>query len=107
MSWVVTIKDSAIEDLRWFGKKMGRLLLESAIDRLRADPEQVSRNMKTLRPNPMAQRELRLFGRFRILFNLDQPRRIATILVVGEKHGNALIVQGKEFIAHHEGDPTE
>ena len=60
--------------------------------------------MKTLRPNPIAQRELRLFGKYRLLFNVDEDARCAVVVLVGEKRGNVLLVQGKEFREHHESD---
>jgi hypothetical protein len=47
--------------------------------------------MKTLRPNPVAQRELRLFGKYRVLFNVDQENEKVTIMLVGEKRGNSLL----------------
>jgi len=28
MAWTLSFKESVIEDLRWFGKKNGRLLLD-------------------------------------------------------------------------------
>ena len=34
-------------------------------------------------------------------------RRLVTIVLVGEKRGEALIVQGEEFTEHHESDPAE
>jgi hypothetical protein len=33
--------------------------------------------------------------------------RVVTIVLVGEKRGQSLIVQGEEFTAHHESDPAE
>ena len=63
--------------------------------------------MKTLRPNSFAQRELRLFGKYRVLFNVDEEKQEVTILLVGEKQGNKLLVRGQEFTAHHESDPAE
>jgi hypothetical protein len=107
MSWTVALKESVVEDLRWFGKKDGRLLLKEAALRLGADPLTVTRNLKTLRPNPIAQRELRLFGKYRVLFNLDANAREVTVVLVGEKRGDSLIVRGEEFTAHHESDPAE
>lgn len=106
MPWTVTLKESVIGDLRWFGKKQGKLLLNEAKKRLSADPLAETRQMKTLRPNPVAQRELRLFGKYRVLFNVDQDAEIVTVVLVGEKRGNSLIVQGEEFI-DHESDPSE
>ena len=63
--------------------------------------------MKTLRLNPVAQRELRLFGKYRVLFNVDRESREVTIIMVGEKRGNSLFVRGREFTAHHESHPPE
>ena len=75
MNWTVTLKESVIDDLRWFGRKDGRLLLHEASLRLAADPQAENRNMKTLRPNRVAQRELRLSGKYRVLFNLRSEER--------------------------------
>jgi mRNA-degrading endonuclease RelE of RelBE toxin-antitoxin system len=107
MRWTVTLKESVIDDLRWFGKRDSRFLLKEAEERLSAGPLAETGTMKTLRPNPVAQRELRLFGRYRVLFNVDEEAEEVTILVVGEKRGNALLVQGEEFTAHHESDSAE
>ena len=78
------LKESVIEDLRWLGRKDGRLLLRTAAKRLAADPTAETRNMKTMRPNPVAQRELRLFGKFRVLFNVDVTAEAVAIVLVGE-----------------------
>ena len=55
----------------------------------------------------MAQRELRLFGKFRLLFNVDENAKEVTIVLAGEKQGDSLLVQGQEFTDHHESDPVE
>ena len=107
MAWSVDLKESVLDDLRWFGKKDGRQLLTEAIGRLVEDPLAETRQMKTLRPNPLARRELRLFGKYRVLFNVDESAQVVTIVLVGEKRGNALIVRGEEFTGHHEADPAE
>jgi mRNA-degrading endonuclease RelE of RelBE toxin-antitoxin system len=107
MSWTVVLKPSVTDDLLWFGKKDGRVLLKEAAQRLAADPLAENRNQKKLRPNPVAERELRLFGKYRVLFNINEIGREVTIVLVGEKRGDSLIVQGEEFTAHHESDPAE
>jgi mRNA-degrading endonuclease RelE of RelBE toxin-antitoxin system len=104
--WTVRLKESAIGDLAWFGKKDGRMLLKEAEQYLSADPLLESRSMRTLRPNPIAQRELRLFGKYRVLFNVDEENKQVTIILVGDKRGNSLFVQGQEY-ASHESDTTE
>jgi mRNA-degrading endonuclease RelE of RelBE toxin-antitoxin system len=107
MPWTVTLKPSVIKDLLWFGKKVGRVLLDEAERQLSVDPLAETKNMKTLRPNNAAQRELRLFGKYRVLFNTEIDKHEVTIILVGEKRGSTLIVQGKEFTEHHESDPPE
>ena len=105
--WSVTLKESVIDDLRWFGRRPGRVLLKETGSSLSEDPTQESRNMKTLRPNPVAEREFSLFGKYRVLFNVNEQSREVTIVLVGEKRGATLLVQGKEFRLHHESDFTE
>jgi mRNA-degrading endonuclease RelE of RelBE toxin-antitoxin system len=100
MPWTVQIGEDAIGDAEWFGQKNGRQLLKTAIQRLSINPTSETRHMKTLRPNPVAQRELRLLGDYRILFDVDAVASVVQILVVGEKRGNALFVRGQEYIRH-------
>lgn len=107
MTWTVEVKEAALEHLRAFGKKTGRKVLEAALEYLERDPLVETKNLKTLRPNPIADRELRLFGKYRVLFSVNEAERIATILLVGEKVGNRLLVSGQEFSAHHESHPPE
>jgi mRNA-degrading endonuclease RelE of RelBE toxin-antitoxin system len=107
MPWTVTLRESVIADLRYFGRKVGRLILKETRKRLTADPLAETGQMRTLRPNSVAQRELRLFGKYRVLFNVDAAGHAVNMVLVGEKRGNALIAQGKEFVAHHESESTQ
>ncbi|HKI36686.1 MAG TPA: hypothetical protein VKA46_32825 [Gemmataceae bacterium] len=107
MPWQVILKESVIDDLRWFGRREGRQILRAAEELLSAAPLAETRNLKTLRPNPVAQRELRLSGKYRVLFNVDAEAEAVTIILVGEKRGNSLVVQGEEFTGHHESHSTE
>jgi mRNA-degrading endonuclease RelE of RelBE toxin-antitoxin system len=107
MAWTVHVKRSVIKDLRWLGRKNGRLLLKAAVSLLTEDPLAETRTLKTLRPNPVAQRELRLLGKYRVLFNVDTDAETVTIVLAGVKKGNTLIVQGEEYRAHHEGNSTK
>ena len=99
-AWTVVLKESVIEDLRALGDKEGRAVLEAATARLTSDPLAETRNLKTLRPNPGAQRELRLLGKYRVLFTVKRAERRVTIVLVGEKRGESLRVQGRRFTAH-------
>lgn len=105
-AWTVALKESVIDDLRALGRKQGRAVLKAAAERRAADPLATTRHLKSLRLNPVAHRELRLFGRYRVLFTVDEAETTVTIVLVGEKRGNSLYVQGERFTAH-EGCSTE
>jgi mRNA-degrading endonuclease RelE of RelBE toxin-antitoxin system len=107
MAWTVEVKEVAVEHLRAFGKKTGRLVLKKAVEQLERDPLAQTKNMKTLRANPIAQRELRLFGKYRVLFSVNEKEELVTIILVGEKSGNRLLVLGEEFTEHHESNSVE
>ena len=102
-AWTVTLKQSVIDDLRALGRKQGRAALTVATERLSSDPLATTRHLKSLRPNPVAHRELRLFDRYRVLFTVDEAETTVTIVLVGEKRGNSLYVQGERFTAHESG----
>ena len=101
------LKESVVDDLRALGRKEGRAVLKAAVARLAADPLAETRQMKTLRPNPVAHRELRLLGRYRVLFMVERAERRVTVALVGEKRGETLLVQGRRYSAHHESHPAE
>lgn len=107
MAWTIEVKEAALDHLRWIGKKTGRLILQKALEQLEADPLAQTRNMKTLRPNPVAGRELRVRGRYRVLFSVFEEEELVTIILVGEKRGNRLVVTGKEFSTHESDSPEQ
>jgi mRNA-degrading endonuclease RelE of RelBE toxin-antitoxin system len=107
MAWTVNVKEAAFDHLLWLGKKTGRKVLKKALEYLEENPLAETKNMKTLRPNKVADKELRLFGKYRVLFSVCESDNEVTIILVGEKVGDRLLVLGEEFTAHHESDPTE
>jgi hypothetical protein len=62
----------------------GRAVLKEATARLSSDPLAITRHLKSLRPNPVAHRELRLFGRYRVLFSVYEAQMTVIIVLVGE-----------------------
>jgi len=79
-------------------------LLEAAIQaRLLHQPTTPTKAVKRLRPNPLAEFELRV-GHLRVLYNVEGTEVV--LLVVGRKVGNRLIVEGEEFYGHQD-NPAE
>jgi mRNA-degrading endonuclease RelE of RelBE toxin-antitoxin system len=70
----------------------------TVLDRIRAtlqdEPTVETRNLKVLRPNPIANYELRV-GVLRVFFEVDGRRREVLVLAIGRKEGSLLRVGGK------------
>jgi hypothetical protein len=99
------LKESVIDDLRALGQTRGRAVLNATTERLESNPLTTDKHLKTLRPNPVADRQPSLFGRYRVLFTVHAPQKIVTVVLVGEKRGNSLYVQGERFTAHESRSP--
>lgn len=50
MPWTVQVSEDAIDDAEWFGRKLGRALLQAAIERLGNDPLVETRHLKLCVP---------------------------------------------------------
>lgn len=61
---------------------------------MRYEPAVKTRNRKQLRPNSVAEWELRI-GDFRVLYNVDQQVCIVEIRRIGEKRRNEFFFRGQ------------
>lgn len=85
----------ALEDLKSLKKFEQKEVIEGIESQLRYEPTVETRNRKKLRPNEVAERELRI-GKFRVFYNVDEGVRIVSIEAVGFKIGNLLFIRGKK-----------
>ena len=60
------------------------------------EPMRESRNRKRLRPNRLAEWELRVEA-FRVFYDVDVPMNVVRIVAIGEKKGRALFIRGERF----------
>ena len=95
----IQITHGAEADLAWFKPFIRRGILDGIEVHLRHEPKIATRRLKALRPNPVAEWELRL-GDFRVLYDIDEEGRTVTVQLVGEKRSNRLLVRGQEFTTH-------
>lgn len=100
----IEVSHSAERDLGSFPVFARRIILDGIEVHLRRQPAETSRRIKELRPNPVAGWELRL-GDYRVLYDIEDKERTVRIQVVGEKVGNRLIVQNKEYHRHESDRP--
>jgi hypothetical protein len=55
-----------------------------------------TRNRKRLRPNQLAEWEMRT-GAFRVFFDVAKSERLVAVIAVGQKQGSRLIIGGREY----------
>jgi len=103
MPFKITITDDAERQLRSLPVRDQRILEAAILSRLEHQPTTPTRAIKRLRPNPLAEFELRA-GDVRALYNVEGDEVV--FLIVGRKEGNKLIVEGEEFHGHQD-HPTE
>jgi hypothetical protein len=76
-----------------------RILEPAILSRLEHRPTTPTKAIKRLRPNPLAEFELRA-GDLRALYNVEGDEVV--VLIVGRKVGNKLIMVGEEFHRHQD-----
>ena len=86
----------AIEDMRWFKKPERKRIIATLESQLRHEPAVETRNRKRLRPNQLAEWELRV-GRHRVFFDIDPANGLIKVEAVGYKRGGRLFIRGTEY----------
>ncbi len=84
----------AIEDLKSFRKFEQQTIISGLDSQLKYEPTVETRNRFRMRPNDVAEWELRL-GKYRVFYNVEIDVQIVSIEVVGFKRANQLFVRGK------------
>lgn len=70
-------------------------ILDSITAQLTHRPLEATRNKKFLRPNPLADWELRVDS-YRVFYDVNNREGIVRILAIGKKEHNTLIIHGEE-----------
>lgn len=93
----IEFTSDAVDDLKQFRKAEQQLIFDEIDEQLSNEPTVATRNRKRLRPNNVAEYELRI-GRFRVFYDVDEVAKAVKIEAVGYKRGNRLFLRGKEFV---------
>ena len=86
----------ARDDLKSFRKFEQKYILDEIDAQLQYEPNVETRNRKTLRPNEVAEWELRI-DRFRVFYDVQDAMKIVKIEAIGYKRGNKLLMHGQEY----------
>ena len=82
-----------VEQLRVFDR---RHIIAAIQEQLSQQPIVITRNRKKLRPNKLAEWELRIIP-FRVFYDVDIDHSVVKIIAVGYKQGNILFIHGEEY----------
>lgn len=90
----IEFAQSAFRDLKALRRFGQQLVLDGIEARLADQPLIETANRKRLRPNEVADWELRL-GKFRVLYNVDETAQVVIVQAIGYKIGNELYIRGE------------
>lgn len=89
--------ESALDDIEYFRKPERQLIFDEADKYMLLEPTAESRMRKRLRPNELAEWELRL-GMYRVFYDVkDEKVHVVKIIAVEYKKHNKLYFRGEEF----------
>jgi mRNA-degrading endonuclease RelE of RelBE toxin-antitoxin system len=92
----INFTPEALEDLQGFRAYEQRQIIQAIEEQLQYQPTQPTRNRKQLRPNNLAEWELRI-DTFRVFYDVDEELSVVKIEAIGYKEGNKLFVHGEEY----------
>lgn len=95
MMYEIEFTVEALKDLKSLRKFEQQQVLTGIEKHLRYEPTVEARNRKQLRPNDVAEWELRL-GKFRVFYNVEDEVSIVSIEAVGFKLGHLLFIRGEK-----------
>jgi mRNA-degrading endonuclease RelE of RelBE toxin-antitoxin system len=87
---------SALDDIDWFRKIDRTTIFDRIEEQLLHEPSTETRNRKKLRPNEVAEWELRI-GEYRVFYDVDSETNTVEVKMVGQKVHNVLLVRGREY----------
>jgi len=85
------------EHLRVLTARQRAVVFDGVDEQLEHEPGVETRNRKPMRPNPLAPWELRI-EELRVYYEIEElPEQVVTIVAVGVKDRNRVLIGGKEI----------
>ena len=91
----IEVTDDVKADLYHYTAFEQKIITEEIRNQLSQQPLIETRNRKKLRDNPIASWELRS-NKYRIFYEVNEIPRKVTIVAIGHKEHNLLLIKGKE-----------
>ena len=97
MPYRIEYSPATDEHLRALSARQRAMVFDAVDEQLARQPAIETKNRKPMRPNPLAPWELRI-GDLRVYYEIaEEPEAVVTILAVGVKDRNRVLIGGKEI----------
>ena len=97
MAYHIEYSPATDDHLRALTARQRAVVFDAVNEQLAHQPGIETRNRKPMRPNPMAPWELRI-DELRVYYEIaDEPDNVATIVAVGVKDRNRVLIGGREI----------
>jgi mRNA-degrading endonuclease RelE of RelBE toxin-antitoxin system len=97
LSYRIEYSPATEQHLRVLNARQRSVVFDAVDEQLEHEPDFETRNRKPMRPNPLAPWELRI-GELRVYYEIEEDsERVVTIVAVGVKDRNRVLIGGKEI----------
>jgi mRNA-degrading endonuclease RelE of RelBE toxin-antitoxin system len=93
--YCIEVTEDAKDDLYQYSASERKIISDEVRVQLGDQPLFETKNRKKLWENPLAPWELRV-GKYRIFYQVDEASHRVTIMAIGHKEHNTLLIRGKE-----------
>jgi mRNA-degrading endonuclease RelE of RelBE toxin-antitoxin system len=93
-SYRIEVTEEAKIDLSHYTAFERKVIVSGIREQLTQRPAVETKNRKWLRDNPIASWELRI-GKYRVFYEVNDPAQMVSIVSVGHKEHNVLLIGGK------------
>ncbi|MBM4259737.1 MAG: type II toxin-antitoxin system RelE/ParE family toxin [Deltaproteobacteria bacterium] len=94
-SYRIEVTEEAKGDLAYYTAFERKIIVAGIREQLTHQPHEETKNRKPLRDNPLAPWELRV-GKYRVFYEVNETASTVSVVSVGHKEHNVLLIQGKE-----------
>lgn len=94
-SYRIEVTEEAKGDLSYYAAFERKIIVSGIREQLTHQPHVETKNRKLLRDNPIASWELRV-GKYRVFYEMEDTTSTVSVVSVGHKEHNVLVIRGKE-----------
>lgn len=94
-SYQIEVTEEAKGDLFYYTVFERKIIVSRIREQLTHQPHVETKNCKPLRDKPLASWELRV-GKYRVFYEVNETANTVSVVSVGHKEHNLLLIRGKE-----------